>query len=105
MKPTYPEQIVINFLALNGFNFKIHDRSMLVNPKTKKHLELDIFIPNLNVGIEVQSKYHLWPKQRKRDLIKIELCKEKNIKLFHIFVPITKNKLNNLLNKILNKKI
>ena len=56
-------------------------------PKTWQHLELDIFIPVLKLGIEYQGKQHYEPidffgglnnfkEQRKRDILKKRLCKQ-----------------------------
>ena len=38
-----------------------NDRSVIINPATKKHLELDFYIPKFNIGIEVQGKQHIFP--------------------------------------------
>lgn len=44
---------------LTGFNFRENYRpDWLCNPETGRNLELDFFMPDLNVGIEVQGKQH-----------------------------------------------
>jgi very-short-patch-repair endonuclease len=78
-------------------------------------LELDFFIPDFNVAIEVNGNYYHSEisGERNKDyhLQKTKLCKEKGIKLIHIFDDEIRNKkeivysrLLNLLNKI-DKKI
>lgn len=60
----------------------------------KQHL--DIYIPELNIGIEYQGKQHLMPieifggeiafdQNIKRDLRKKQLCMENNCKLYEVF--------------------
>lgn len=100
MKLTYPEQRVYNFLRTKNFDIKIHDRSHLRNPKTKRPLEIDLYLTNYHIGIEVQSKYHRYHKQRIRDNIKIRLCKQQGLQLLHIYAPITHFKLASLYNSI-----
>ena len=64
-----------------------------------KKMKIDIFIPNLNIGIECQGEQHFQPvdfsgkgerwakkeflKNIKRDLKKIKLCNKNNILLLH----------------------
>lgn len=96
MKPTYPEKLVQRFLDERNIKYVLHDRSLLINPTTKRKLELDFYLPELKMGIEVQSKYHFYAAQRKRDAIKRRLCQSKGIELFLIFAPITRNKLKQL---------
>ncbi|KFZ25668.1 MAG: hypothetical protein KQ78_02141 [Candidatus Izimaplasma bacterium HR2] len=49
-------------------------------------LELDIYYPELNIGIEYQGNYwHSLPDHIERDKRKRELCKELNIKLLEIW--------------------
>lgn len=48
-------------------------------------LELDIFIPEMNVGIEYNGDYwHSLPKMKRRDNLKLKLCIEKRIKLIRV---------------------
>lgn len=48
-------------------------------------LELDIFIPELNVAIEYDGDYwHNLPEMKRRDHLKTKICKLKNIKLIRI---------------------
>lgn len=100
MKFSYPEERVYKFLKSKGFNIIIHDRSKLVNPLTNRKLELDFYLPDHNIGIEVQSRYHKFYKQITRDRIKYNLCKHKKIYLLYIYAPITYKKLYILLKKI-----
>lgn len=100
MKFSYPEARVYKFLISKGFKIIPHDRSKLINPKTKRRLELDFYLPDYHIGIEVQSKYHRYYKQKMRDAIKYSLCKQKNLPLIYIYAPVTYQKLNLLLNKI-----
>lgn len=73
-------------------DFKIHRH---YRPDYLKGLELDIFIEDLNLGIEYQGIQHYKPvkhwggvnafnKQRKRDLLKKEICESLNIGLLYI---------------------
>ena len=49
-------------------------------------LELDIYYPNLNIGIEYQGNYwHNRSETKERDKRKRELCKELNIKLLEVW--------------------
>ena len=64
-------------------------------PKWLEGLELDIFIPELNLGIEYQGQQHFYPvelwggqealvAQQERDSRKRKLCKLNNIKLIEV---------------------
>lgn len=70
-----------SFLEENNIDFSLNNRSVL-NGK-----ELDIFIPNLNIGIEFNGLY--WHSEIYKDknyhLNKTILCNDKNIRLLHIF--------------------
>lgn len=66
------------------------------NPKWLDLQHLDIYIPNLNIGIEYQGKQHREPieffggvkafeKNLERDKRKKRLCSENNLKLFYVF--------------------
>jgi ribosomal protein S27E len=62
-----------------------NDRTQIKNPNTKRFLELDIFIPKLNKAIEFNGIYwHSKENTKIKDKIKIDICKEKNIKLLVI---------------------
>lgn len=100
MKFSYPEERVYKFLKLKGFKIVSHDRTKLINPITRRKLELDFYLPEHNIGIEVQSKYHKFYKQKVRDWIKYSLCKDQKIHLIYIYAPINYKKLYILLKKI-----
>jgi hypothetical protein len=68
----------------------------LKNPETDRLLELDFYIPSVKVAFEIQGEHHyLKEEQKKRDLIKIKLCRNKGIKLLHN--SIVGNKSNNVI--------
>ena len=65
-------------------------------PSILNFLELDVFIPDLNIGIEYQGIQHFEPvehwggqkaleKVRERDRLKKELCDENSIKLLYFY--------------------
>lgn len=65
-------------------------------PEILEYLELDVFIPHLNIGIEYQGIQHFDPidhwggkkalkKVKERDLKKQELCSLNNIKLIYFY--------------------
>jgi hypothetical protein len=57
-------------------------RDILVNPITKKKLELDIYLPDLNKAIEYNGIYwHSSDIVTERDKIRKNQCKEKSIDL------------------------
>ena len=59
--------------------------TQLVNPKTKRSLELDIWLPELMKAIEYNGNYyHSSEGSKFRDNIKVEQCKEKGINLLVI---------------------
>lgn len=73
------------FLSDASIDFVSNTKQILVNPLTNSHLELDLYFPNLNKAIEFNGEYwHSKPKAIKRDKIKANLCKEKNIDLLVI---------------------
>jgi hypothetical protein len=50
---------------------------------TGNNLELDVYIPELNIGFEFNGAYHLTDKsQHERDLFKIDACKKHGVKLY-----------------------
>lgn len=77
LRTSFPER-TIYFYVKKYFPDAINNyRSNLLNKK-----ELDIFVPSLNVGIEYDGE--LFHKNIQKDLIKDELCKKNNIKLYRI---------------------
>lgn len=66
-------------------NVNYNDRSLLVNPRTGKNLELDLYFPDLHKAIECNGSYwHSKPKVKLRDKIKRRLCQDSGIKLLVI---------------------
>ena len=62
-----------------------NDRTQIINPKTDKYLELDIFLPDLMKAIEYNSTYwHSDEETKYRDNQKVLQCKEKGIDLMII---------------------
>lgn len=59
----------------------------LKNPKTNRNLEIDLYFPDLKIGIEINGKYHRFVRQIRRDVLKRTLCQEFGVKLFSINVP------------------
>lgn len=64
-----------------------NNRTILTNPNTKCALELDIWLPKKNKAIEINGVY--WHEtsgydNKKRDIVKKQLCLEKNIDLLVI---------------------
>jgi hypothetical protein len=83
-----------------------NETQLIKNPKTKNNLELDIYIPDKKIAIEYNGLY--WHSNLYKDknyhLMKTNLCKEKGVKLIHIFEDEwiyekenVKNKLNDIL--------
>ena len=62
-----------------------NDRTQIINPKTGKYLELDIWIPKLKKAIEYNGYYwHSLPYQQSKDKIKERQCVKKDIELLVI---------------------
>jgi len=64
-----------------------NDRTQIINPLTNRHLELDVWIPELNKAIEYNGIYwHSFnkPNTVRKDKIKRAQCKEKGIDLLVI---------------------
>ena len=59
-------------------------KNVLSRNKTAISMELDIYIPNLNIAIE-PGNWYLHKKSLKRDEIKRNKCKEKGIRLITIY--------------------
>lgn len=77
---TVPEQQIIDLLESQfpKLEFKIHDRTIL-KPK-----EIDILIPSLNLGIEVNGSYWHQDDPENYKYNKYLLAKEKGIDLLHL---------------------
>lgn len=59
-----------------------NDRSQLINPRTGRNLELDIWIPSMNKAIEFNGSYwHSLPRTQIIDEEKHWQCKSKGIDL------------------------
>lgn len=61
--------------------------------KNKKQMSLDFFLPDYNTAIEYQGRQHFCESTRfksdhentvERDLLKIKLCKENGVKIYHL---------------------
>lgn len=74
-----------------------------VSPKWLGLQHLDVFISELNIAIEYQGKQHTEPiaffggeeaflKNLERDMRKMKLCEENNIKLFYVYPETDINK-------------
>lgn len=84
------EQIIIDRLRL-------YFKKLIVLPSDKTAIgkELDIFLPNLKVGIEIQGPTHTVPifgeatllRTQASDAKKVLLCEAAGIKLIHVYLP------------------
>lgn len=84
------------------FDIKIQYRpAWMKNPITNRNLELDFYIVELKLGIEVQGKYHLWKKQIRNDHIKRTLCKKRGITLLELWMPVTVTRVNKAVDNFL----
>lgn len=93
------EYVVINFLRQHNVEFKIRDRAILSG------LELDIVIPSHNLAIELNGLYFHCDKKitdTQYHSNKTELCRQKGIKLIHIFADEIYHKRNICLNRLRN---
>lgn len=92
-----PEQEILTFIQNNGLECK-------KNRKILNGKELDIFVPTKQCAIEFNgNKFHTeWfgRKTRQYHLNKTKLCKEKNVKLIHIFEDEFHNSKEIVFNKI-----
>lgn len=99
---TSNEKNVYNFLLsfIHKDKIVIHDRSHLLNPKSGRFLEMDFYLPEFKLGIEVQGIGHEFCKSRERDCHKYTLAKKMGIRIIYISSPITRENLYDLLNQI-----
>lgn len=70
--------------------------SWLQNPETGRNLEIDIYFPDIKVGIEIQGAQHGRPivgmqrdfaafeRQQRHDMLKLELCKQQGVVLYQL---------------------
>lgn len=81
------EQDIIKFLKEEFQNTNIiqNTRDLIVNPNTGHKLELDIYLPDYNLAIEYNSNYFHNKDNPEREELKSFLCKQKGIKLIHIW--------------------
>lgn len=71
----YVRNIIDEYIIFN-------DKRQILNFKTSKYLELDIWIPRLTKAIEFNGDYwHCFEEVIERDSIKKKICNEKNINL------------------------
>jgi len=76
------EKDVRKFLSSSNIKYIHNIKDILVNPKTNKALELDIYFPNINKAIECNGDYwHSKDVVVKRDIIKKDLCNKLGISL------------------------
>lgn len=76
---------IVDFIRSLGIKCLISYRKLIKNPETNTPLEIDIFIPSHNLGIEFNGIYwhdKLNPIMEER---KTKLCEEKGVKLIHIW--------------------
>ena len=82
-KTSKAEQEISDFLTLLNIKHILNDREVLSG------MEIDIFIPDYNIGIEYNGLYYHTDKFGKKDRMyhynKTKICREKGIKLISIF--------------------
>jgi predicted nucleic acid-binding Zn-ribbon protein len=77
---SYPEQTIYYYIK-SVFTDAINSYKALF----EKNMEIDIFIPSMNYGIEYDGKaWHSGDKAYKREIKKYLACKEHNIKLIRV---------------------
>ena len=69
---------------LRSFSIRLGDKSVLSRDKTIIGKELDIIIPSKKIAFE-PGGWFFHKNSKKKDLIKRQLCKEKNIRLITIY--------------------
>lgn len=78
-KVSYYEKIVENFLIENNIKYIKHDRKV-ISP-----LELDFYLYENNVALEINDISTHLNKEKNYHLNKTKLCREKGIRLIHIW--------------------
>ena len=100
------EMEICDFLTLNNVGYIVSDRTQI------RPMELDIYIQELNMGIEYHGLYYHSDKfvGKNYHFEKLKLCENKNIRLVQIFedewrdkIEICKSRLLNLIGKTPNK--
>lgn len=97
-----PQEEIINFIkSLTKYSLSLNNKELI------KPYELDIYIPDLKIAIEVNGDY--WHsnlfKDKNYHLNKTKLCEEKGIRLIHIFESewiFKQDKIKRLLTSIIN---
>ena len=74
---------VRDFIKSLDIEVSQNNRTQISNPDTGNGFELDIFMPDFNKAIEYNGEY--WHQDKNRDLLKLQLCKDKNIDLLTIW--------------------
>ena len=78
---SFPEQALFYYVK-NAYPDAIHKYKDIF---TKKGMELDVYIPSLNTGIEYDGEaFHRAPRQLDNDRTKSHVCKENDIRLIRI---------------------
>ena len=92
--------------------------------KNKEYLSIDFYLPQYNVGIECQGRFHFEPykkndkisienynKQTQRDKFKYQLCQDKNLELKYYsnivnnnYFTRVHNDINDIIKEIINNK-
>lgn len=81
-----PEREIKKYLNEIGVKYVDNDRKTILNPFTNHYLELDAWIPKMNIAIEMNGKYwHNKPEKKWNDNIKKIICKKKGINLITIW--------------------
>lgn len=59
-----------------------NNRSIIINPKTERYLELDLYMPDIKKAIECNGEYwHSSSYSIYKDRVKVKTCKRKGIEL------------------------
>ena len=96
IKSTSIPQITLTFIIEKIFNCNINK-----NDRTEiKPYELDIYIPTYNIAFEYDGK--LWHNNNDNDIIKNDLCLDKNILLIRI-IENNRNYIKDIKNQLINK--
>jgi hypothetical protein len=91
------EYVIKNYTGIILSN----DRTLILNPKTGKFLELDIWLPEIKKAIEYGAEwYHRTKYQKWKDLYKQKWCKDNGIELLVIDEKEWKNNRDEICNKI-----